>query len=106
MHRAAVCRSACMLRCNPEEVTNCTSKLMTLILRATRQSRQSRQSMSFDELMQEWVNTMAAYVKSLDSNHLLTVGEEGFYPSGDANPSGNQTYVVVTCSVHHACFMH
>lgn len=44
-------------------------------------------------LLQEWVNTMAAFVKSLDSKHLLTVGEEGFYPTGDANPSGNQTYV-------------
>ena len=40
---------------------------------------------------QEWVDTMAAYVKSLDSKHLLTLGEEGFYPSGDSDPSGNQT---------------
>ena len=37
--------------------------------------------------MQNWVNEMAAYVKSLDSNHLLTVGEEGFYTS-----TQNQTY--------------
>jgi len=42
-------------------------------------------------MSQEWVDTMAAYVKSLDSKHLLTVGEEGFYPSGDSDPSGNQT---------------
>ncbi|DBA95832.1 TPA: hypothetical protein ACH3X1_001379 [Trebouxia sp. C0004] len=42
--------------------------------------------------VQEWVDIMAAYVKSLDSKHLLTVGEEGFYPSGDSDPSGNQTW--------------
>ncbi|DBA99225.1 hypothetical protein WJX82_007713 [Trebouxia sp. C0006] len=45
-----------------------------------------------DNRVQEWVDTMAAYVKSLDSKHLLTMGEEGFYPSGDSDPSGNQTW--------------
>ena len=31
--------------------------------------------------MQNWVKEMAAYVKGLDPNHLVTVGEEGFYTS-------------------------
>ena len=61
-------------------------------------------------LLQEWVKTMAAYVKSLDSKHLLTVGEEGFYPAGDANPSGNQTYVTVCYAMsqrveHAMCYL-
>ena len=42
-------------------------------------------------MLQSWVSTMASFVKSIDSKHLLTVGEEGFYPTGDSNPSGNQT---------------
>eukprot|EP00891_Asterochloris_glomerata_P005372 jgi/Astpho2/5372/fgenesh1_pg.00075_%23_44_t len=37
-----------------------------------------------------WVNMMAPYVKSLDKNHLLTLGEEGFYSTTanrlDCNP--------------------
>lgn len=31
--------------------------------------------------MQAWVEEMAAHVKSVDPNHMLTVGQEGFYAS-------------------------
>ena len=30
-------------------------------------------------LVQRWMEEMAAYVKSIDKKHLLTVGTEGFY---------------------------
>ena len=30
-------------------------------------------------MVQTWVNEMAAFIKSQDPNHLLTIGEEGFW---------------------------
>lgn len=42
--------------------------------------------------MQKWVDTMAAYVKSLDKNHLLTVGEEGFWSSTQSQLLDNPIY--------------
>lgn len=36
-----------------------------------------------------WVKEMAAFVKSLDTNHLLTVGEEGFWSTTSSAASSN-----------------
>eukprot|EP00884_Botryococcus_braunii_P009399 jgi/Botrbrau1/18460/Bobra.0072s0043.1 len=48
--------------------------------------------------IQIWINEMAPYVKSLDPNHLVSVGSEGFYASTNpnraylANPQGTSTW--------------
>lgn len=39
--------------------------------------------------VQKWVAEMAPYVKSLDPNHLLTLGEEGFYSTSTRKLSSN-----------------
>ena len=33
--------------------------------------------------VQSWIAQMAAYVKGLDPNHLLSIGSEGFYSTAD-----------------------
>ncbi|KAK9826448.1 hypothetical protein WJX81_007622 [Elliptochloris bilobata] len=42
---------------------------------------------------QAWIDKMAEFVKSVDPNHMVTIGEEGFFAAGDPhesrNPSGS-----------------
>jgi len=43
-----------------------------------------------DDMLLEWMREMAAYLKTLDPNHLITSGGEGFFgansPRANANP--------------------
>lgn len=39
-------------------------------------------------MLQQWVKEMAAHVKSIDNNHLLEIGLEGFY--GGTTPEKKQ----------------
>lgn len=47
-------------------------------------------------VLDTWITSMATLVKSIDPNHLLTVGEEGFFsnetPQQEANPSGKGSW--------------
>ncbi|KAJ6363778.1 hypothetical protein OIU78_003859 [Salix suchowensis] len=44
-------------------------------------------SSSSAPVLQEWIAEMAAYIKSLDKRHLVTVGLEGFYGPNTTNKS-------------------
>ncbi|KAK9827542.1 hypothetical protein WJX74_009674 [Apatococcus lobatus] len=39
--------------------------------------------------VQGFVDQMAAYIKGIDKNHMVTVGEEGFFAAGDPAINGN-----------------
>lgn len=64
------------------------------------QSRGGQWGRAGGMLLQGWIQSMAAYVKSIDSNHLLSIGSEGFYGINDvvrsnyANPQGPNTWVI------------
>ena len=57
-------------------------------------------------LCKAWVAEMAEYMKGLDANHLLTLGEEGFYSSFkaglSANPGGLGELSTVLYSPRHS----
>ena len=44
-----------------------------------------------DDKLQSWIESESAFVKELDPNHLVTVGEEGFWASGSQNEWENPT---------------
>ena len=46
-------------------------------------------AMSRSSMIQAWVGDMSAYLKSVDPNHLVTVGEEGFWGYYDSHISYN-----------------
>ncbi|KAK9817174.1 hypothetical protein WJX72_010656 [[Myrmecia] bisecta] len=41
--------------------------------------------------IQNWIQNVSGYLKTQDSNHMVTVGEEGFYPAGSPNVNRNPT---------------
>jgi len=42
--------------------------------------------------LQDWIESESAFVKSLDPNHLVTVGEEGFWSADSPNEYANPTW--------------
>jgi len=39
--------------------------------------------------VQSWIDEMSKYLKKADPNHMITVGEEGFYTKGSSGESVN-----------------
>ncbi|BDA49901.1 Mannan endo-1,4-beta-mannosidase 1 [Coccomyxa sp. Obi] len=51
-----------------------------------------RQTQGDYSTVQTWINNFASYVKSVDPNHMVTVGEEGFFGPNDPNVKCNPGY--------------
>ena len=56
---------------------------------ATEQSCSLPAACSCGGRVQSWIAQMAAYVKGLDPNHLLSIGSEGFYSTADTAQAGS-----------------
>jgi mannan endo-1,4-beta-mannosidase len=48
--------------------------------------------------LQSWLEAMAPYVKGLDPNHLLTIGEEGFYSAADVGRGNSDPEGASSCA--------
>ncbi|GAB4824924.1 Mannan endo-1,4-beta-mannosidase 2 [Ancistrocladus abbreviatus] len=48
------------------------------------------------DTLQDWIEEMSAFVKSIDKRHLVTVGLEGFYGSKNPKSMGNPSWWVGT----------
>ena len=52
--------------------------------------------------LQHWIERTAEFLKSVDPNHLVTVGTEGFF--GSSTPGEEQSYTrLPLLSSQHAC---
>ncbi len=53
--------------------------------------------------LQAWIEEVSAFVKAADPNHLVTVGEEGFYGPGSPDLGSNPSPGLSTPQVLTAC---